>query len=243
MNCAPKVAASSTKRTPGKSKTVPMKFLAALILLPALGQAATVFDGYEAYYETLPNRLFRDKGTELQTYSLEGDDVARHEWHGMAAGRQQRIDVRDGQLKINGRVLSPKRVRAFPDEVVSNSDLGLGTTVYFSTGWVCVENTPASASGTAVRHKVVYLIKQSGKQQQGWKLPSLFASCTAIRIQKGQVQFDKVTYRYLDGQDEPQGVMFKGYAIQGNKFVATGGERTSTFLEAGNVYKFSIESN
>jgi hypothetical protein len=57
------------------------------------------------------------------------------------------------------------------------------------------------------------------------------------------VQFDKVTYRYLDGQDEPQGVMFKGYAIQGNKFVATGGERTSTFLEAGNVYKFSIESN
>ena len=220
MNCTPKVAASSTKRTPGRSKTVPMKFLAALVLVPALGQAATVFDGHEAYYETLPNRLFR-----------------------VAAGRQQRIDVRDGQLKINGRVLSPKLVRAFRDEVVSNSDLGLGTTVYFSTGWVCVENTPASASGTAVRHKVVYLIKQSGKQQQGWKLPSLFASCTAIRIQKSQVQFDKVTYRYLDGQDEPQGVMFKGYAIQGNKFVALGSLRSSTFVEAGNVYKFSVEPN
>lgn len=218
-----------------------MKLLIALVLAPALSQAATLFDGYEAYYETLPNRLFQDKGKELQPYGLEGDDVARHEWHGMAGGRQQRVEVRDGQLKINGRVWGPKRVKAFPDEVVSNSDLGLGTTVYFSRGWVCVENTPASASGTAVRHKVVYLINPSGKQQQGWKLPSLFASCTAIRIQKGQVKFDKATYRYLDGQDEPQGVMFKGYAIQGNKFVALGSLRSSTFVEAGNVYKFSIE--
>lgn len=217
-----------------------MRILTALVFVPVMGHAATLFDGYEAYYESLPNRLFQDKGKALQPYSLAGDDLVRHEWQGKAAGRQQSIKLHEGQLTINGRLLKDQDIRVFPDEVVSNTDLGARTSVYFSHSWLCVENTPASASGTAVRHKNVYLIKQADRRLQGWKLPTLFASCTAIRAQNKMITFDKVTYRYLDGQDEPQGADFKEFAIRGTAFVATGVARSSTFVEAGNVYKFFV---
>lgn len=217
-----------------------MKLLTALVFVPVMSHAATLFDGYEAYYASLPNQLFHDKGKALQPYSLASDDLVRHQWQGNAAGRKQRIELHDGQLTINGRLLKTKDITVFPDEVVSNTDLGAGTSVYFSPGWLCAENTPASASGTAVRHKSVYLIKQTGRRLQGWKLPSLFASCAAIRTQNKTITFYKVTYRYLDGQDEPQGADFKEFAIRGDTFVATGGAQSSTFVETGNVYKFFV---
>lgn len=217
-----------------------MKRLAALFFLPALTQAATVFDDYETHYASLPNRVFQGQGIKLQPYGLEGDEVTRYGWRGVAAGRRQTVEVRDGQLKVNGRVLPRRIVKAFPDEVVSDSDLDHGTTAFFSKGWICVENTPSSSSGMAVRHKAVYLIRQAGKKQAAWKLPSLFASCTGIRRQDALVYFDKAEYRYLDGQDEPQGLVFKENFIRGNEFVATGGVRSTTFVEAGNVYKFFV---
>lgn len=220
-----------------------MKFLAVLLFAPVIGQAATVFDGYEAYYATLPNRLFEGQGIELQPYSVEGDDRVRFGWQGSVNGRQKKIEVRNGVLKVNGRTLNRQRVKAFPDEIASESDLGIGTTAYFSAGWTCVENTPTSASGSAVRHKAVYLIKQTGRTQQAWKLPSLFASCTAIRFQYNLVTFDKVTYRYSDGQDEAQGIEFTEYRIKGNKFIATPNKRSVSFVDPGNVYKFSIKQD
>lgn len=220
-----------------------MKLLAVLLFAPVISQAATVFDGYEAYYATLPHRLFEGQGLELQPYSLEGDDRIRFGWQGTVNGRQKKIEVRDGLLRINGRTLNRQRVKAFSDEIPSDSDLGLGTTAYFAVGWTCVENTPTSASGSAVRHKAVYLIKQTGRTQQVWKLPSLFASCTAIRVQNNLVSFDKVSYRYSDGHDEPQGVEFTEYCIKGNMFIATPNKRSATFVDPGNVYKFSIQQD
>lgn len=106
-----------------------MKCLMAIFVTPVLVQAATVFDGYETYYESFPNRAFQGRGIQLQPYSLEGEDVMRYGWSGMAAGRQQKIEVCEGQLKINGRVLSTKLVKAFRDEVAHESDLGHGTTL------------------------------------------------------------------------------------------------------------------
>ncbi len=218
-----------------------MKYLAALFLAPVLSQAATIFDGYEAYYASLPNRIFQSPGVKLEPYSVQGDDTSRFGWHGMAAGRQQRVEVRDGQLKLNGRSLPLKLVKTFPDEVASNMDLDRGTIAYFAQNWTCVENTPSSASGTAVRHHAVYLIKHQGRRQETWKLPSLFASCAGIRLQNGLVHFDKAEYRYEDGQDEPQGVVFNEYLIRGSNFVATGDSQLATFVEPGNVYKFSVK--
>jgi hypothetical protein len=94
-----------------------MKYLAALFLAPVLSQATTIFDGYEAYYASLPNRIFQSPGIKLEPYSVLGDDTTRFGWHGMAAGRQQKVEVRDGQLKLNGRPLALQLVKTFPDEV------------------------------------------------------------------------------------------------------------------------------
>lgn len=217
-----------------------MKLPAALLFLPALASAGTVLDGYEAYYATLSGLLFQGKGVELQPYSVQGDEAVRYGWSGVAAGHQHKVEIRDGVLEVDGRVLKPKSVNAFPDEVVSDGDLGNGATAYFASGWACVDSTPASASGTAVRHKAVYLVRLTKTKPPVWKLPSLFAACAGIRLQAGQIRFDKVEYRYQDGQDDPVGVLFKEYAIQGNKFVPSSSSRSATFVEPGNVYKFSI---
>lgn len=110
-------------------KGPPMKLLTALMLTPISGQAATVFDGYEAYYATLPNRLFEGEGT--------------------VSGPQKMIEVREGMLRINGRTLNRNRIKAFANEIASDSDLGLGTTAYFAAEWTCAENTPTAGVETS----------------------------------------------------------------------------------------------
>ena len=218
-----------------------MRILAALLLVPTLAAAGTVFDGYAAYYATLPGQLFRGQPIELQPYSVQGDEGVRLGGSGTAIGRRHKVEIRDGVLAIDGYVLKPRSVKAFPDEAVSDGDLGIGATAYFASAWACVENTPRSASGTAVRHKAVYLVRLTNKKPQAWKLPSLFAACRGIREQAGQIRFDKVEYRYADGQDFPQGVSFREYAIQGGRFVPSDSVRTATFVERDNVYRFVID--
>lgn len=222
-----------------------MATLGAVLLLPALSAcAAKVFDGYEAYYRTLPNRLFPGHGHALTSASLEGDDAERYEWHGRAAGRQQKAVIREGQLSLNGQVLRPRLAKVFPGEFVGETDLGFGTTAYFAPGgWSCFENTPSSASGSAVRHKVVYLIKQSRQHQKAWLLPSLFASCQAIRWHNEMVLFSKATYRSQPGSDESPGIVFDDYVIRGHEFAAIGTHQRTQFIEPVNVYKFRLLPN
>lgn len=218
-----------------------MKRFSPLLLVPTLASAGTVFEGYEAYYATLAGQLFREKPIELQLYSVQGDLGVRLGWSGTAVGRSHKVEIRDGVLAIDGYVAKRQSVKAFPDEVVSDSDLGIGSTAYFSSAWACVENTPRSASGTAVRHKAVYLIRLTNTKPRAWKLPSLFAACRGVREEAGQIRFDKVDYRYTDGQDFPQGVSFREYAIQGDRFVSTESVRTSIFVDHDNVYRFVID--
>lgn len=217
-----------------------MKRFAPLLLVPTLASAGTVFEGYEAYYATLPGQLFTEKPIELQPYRVQGDQGGRLGWSGTAAGRSHKVEIRDGVLAIDGYVAKRRSVKAFSDEAVSDGDLGIGSTAYFSSAWACVENTPRSASGTAVRHKAVYLVRLTNTKPRAWKLPSLFAACRGVREQAGQIRFDKVEYRYPDGQDFPHGVSFREYAIQGGKFVPTDSVRTATFVEPDNVYRFAF---
>ncbi len=220
-----------------------MKYLFALLVAPALAQAAITFDGYEAFYASLPDTLFHGDGIQLQPYAMEGDDEMRYGWQGMAAGRRQTLEVRDGSLTINGRALKRSRIQPFPGEAVGETDLGMGTVAYFSPNWICVENTPTSASGSAVRHRVVYLIKRGTKGHEAWKLPSLFAHCTSIRVKGKEVLVQQVSYRYVDGKDESTGVIFSEFALRKAGFIPTGVKRSVTFVEPGNVYKFTLDDD
>jgi len=212
-----------------------------LLALPSLLHAATVYDGYEAYYASMPNLLFRSRGVELQPYSVEGDESIRLGWSGAAAGKRLRLEIREGRLSLNGRTLRPRHTTVFPGEVMSETDLGMGATALVSGPWLCVENTPLSASGTAVRHRAVYLIRHDRKPYQAWKLPSLFATCAAVRRLDQAVYVDQATYRYPDGAEQPQGITFAEYRIQQGRFVATGVARAIAFVEPGNVYRFTAD--
>jgi len=220
-----------------------MKHIPLLLMVPATVLAGTVFNGYETYYATLPDRLFHDKGVELQPYSEVGDADLRYGWSGTVGGRKHSVRINNGVLSIDRRALLSTTIVAFPDEVVNGGDLGLGSIAYFSPGWACVENTQMSASGTAVRHKAVYLFRLTKGKPGAWKLPSLFASCTGIRAKDGRITFDKIEYRYQLGKDDPVGISLNEYAIASGKFIPSQRSRSATFNEPGNVYKFSIDEN
>ena len=53
---------------------------------------------------------------------------------------------------------------------------------------------------------------------------------------------DQATYRYPEGAKHPQGVTFAEYRIQQGRFVATGVSRAITFVEPGNVYRFTADT-
>ncbi|MCB5194996.1 hypothetical protein [Deefgea salmonis] len=211
------------------------------ICLPLVVQAEDVFHGYEAYYSTLPARLFLGERHDLQLDSItESNDLA-YAWQGSEAGAQHSATLRGGRIKVDGKFLKNRSVKAFPGEVVDAGDLGRGSSVFFAKGWACLEGVAPSASGTAVRHKSVYLIQLDKQHPKAWKLASLFASCSNIRKNMDAITFDKAEYLYQEGSDTPTGIAFTEYAIQGNGFVQVGNERKASFVEAGNVYKFSLK--
>lgn len=220
-----------------------MKLFGALLFLPALASAGTVFDGYEAYYVSLPGQLFHGKSIDLQPYSLRGEKGVRFGWSGIVENHRHVIEIRNGVLTVNGHVLNRKSVNAFPGEAVNDGDLGYGSAAYFAPGWVCVENVPQSSSGTAVRHKAVYLVQLTNPKPRAWKLPSLFQACRGIRQQASRTMFDKVEYRYQAKQDDPTGVLFKEYIIQGNALISSDRSRSASFTETGNVYRFSMDQS
>jgi hypothetical protein len=216
--------------------------LSFLFLLPTLSAASEVFDGYETYYATLPGQLFKSEGQELEQYFFEGEDEAtRLGWSGTAAGRQHTVALHNSVITIDKRTLKPATIHMFPGESFGETDLGRGTTIYFANGWACLENTPATASGTAVRHQQVYLIKLAKTKPSAWKLPTLFAACAGIRLHENLIEFDQIKYRYRADEDLPSGVVLTTYAIRNDKFAPTGHNRSASFVEPDNVYKFRLD--
>ena len=85
-----------------------MKKLIFLLLLPTLAWAANerVFDGYEEYYSTLPDRLFQEEGEELELFLLseEGDGKEKfverfYRWEGTYAGQEHKVEINDDMEK------------------------------------------------------------------------------------------------------------------------------------------------
>lgn len=212
------------------------------LFIPVMACAGPVFEGYDAYYSTLPAPLFKSsERVLLQPYSVRPENDVKLTWEGKISGVRRKLTVDKGTIRLNQRLFKIKASRAFPGETLDVSDLGIGTEAFISGDRVCLENTPASASGSAVRHRAVYLIWDDS-QPTILKLPSLFASCLGIRQINGRPAFDKIEYRYVDNQDQPNGVTFTEYILRGDLFVATGHTVIGKFLEAENVYRFSLDS-
>lgn len=211
------------------------------LFLPFLASAGDIYEGYDAYYDSWPERLFFAQGFDLKAYSIRGSKDIHIGWSGIIQGHRRKIEIHNGVLIIDGYVAKSRSISTFLGETLNEDEFGIGSTAFFAPEWVCVENTPMSASGTAVRHKAVYLMHLSSKKIQTWKLPSLFAACGGIRKKGPHVVFERVEYRYQPNQDDPVGVVFREYTIKGSSFFSLGRNRFATFIEPGNVYKFSID--
>jgi hypothetical protein len=228
------------------------------LLLPSASLAVTVFDGYEEYYSTLPDRLFQEEGEELGLLLLSEEVDGKekfvekfYRWEGTYAGQEHKVEINDDMesddepgsrvLKIDGKTVEAGSIKIFPGEELNYSALTFpGTLVYFSKDWACVENQ--SHEHVASRTNYVYLINLNGdKKPQAYLLPTLFASCTAIQMLKGQVLFSKAGYRHRKGDESPFGVTFKEYAIVKGKFIPTKRIRNVTFTQPRNVYEFTVD--
>lgn len=218
--------------------------LAYLFLLASFANAGNTYDGYESYYGTLSGTIFKSADKhELEAFSTPSNENIKYSWSGKIEGQQRHISVSNGLIRIDGRPLKMPQARVFAGEMASIEDLGRSTDVYLSKNYTCLESVSPSASGTVARHTSVYLINQKTKPAVFLKLPSLFASCTGIRINpQGLITFDKVEYQYEKGEDYPSGVKFTEYTNYQQQFQKSNKEVIGKFIEPSNVYKFTIEN-
>ncbi|AMC35238.1 hypothetical protein [Janthinobacterium sp. B9-8] len=218
--------------------------LASLLLLASFANAGNTYDGYENYYSTLSGTIFKSADKhELEAFSTPPNENIKYSWSGKIEGQQRHVSISNGLISIDGKYLKTAKARAFPNETTSREDLGRNTDVYLSKDYTCFESVSPSASGTAIRHTSVYLINHKEKPVVFLKLPSLFASCTGIRITPQElITFNKIEYQYEKGEDYPSGVKFTEYTTNKRQFYKSKKEAIGKFIEPDNVYKFTIES-
>ncbi|MES2296119.1 MAG: hypothetical protein V4582_03715, partial [Pseudomonadota bacterium] len=126
----------------------------------------------------------------------------------------------------------------------ANDDLGRHSVAYETSALSCVEGQASSSSGSAARHSSVYFIDaRSPRHVRLFKLPSLFAACSAIRIDAhGNVLFYQARYEYDEGEI-PIGVVLTEFRIRDGSYEPTGHTTTTRFLDAENVWRFTIQSS
>ena len=213
---------------------------AALLAFAATGCASAqlVFDDVEAYYAVQPNMLFREADRRPPRVGFDAGQRRRLEWSADGSGRRHRVVAEPLLLRVDGRSLRQSDARRFGTELPG--ELGESAGLYVNDRFLCIDGVARSASGTAVRHRMVYFVVDPfGKQARLFQLPSLFGSCTGLRMGgDGRVRFDEIGYRWAQGQDAPEGLTFREWVIDGGGFVGQSVRMRATFVEPGNVYRF-----
>lgn len=189
----------------------------ALLLACQLACAQTVYDDYDAYYQTRQG-IFQNAAA----LRIEGTRNAIVYW------QNQRIEL--------------KGAKPFPREFTVNDDLGSDAVSFESFPYACIEGQSSSSSGTAVRHTSVYLLDaKGGGKVRAYKLPSLFASCSEVRLDReGRPLFFDARYLYAEGSENAIGTTLREYVISDGEFVPTGHSVTTRFVEPENVWKFQV---
>ncbi|MBB3197168.1 hypothetical protein [Roseateles terrae] len=233
--------------------------LAVLSLIPALASAselptpasaapqaaasessttARVYDGYDAFFLTLPSRLFDE--ADKRPHKVVGmNEPAGDFWTWTSAGKAHVLEMREADALVDGRRLRAARATRFPGEFTAPA-LGSTARVYANDIAVCIEGVPGSASGTSVRHIQVSLILQPySPKARRYELAGLFAGCLSLtRVPEG-IGFLRGAYRWPEGAPSPLGVTMEQWRLQGATFVRTSQTWSMTFTEPDNVYRFT----
>lgn len=202
------------------------------------GDVPHIYDGYEAFYATLPNPLFTADDARTRNPTGLGEPAGDF-WKWTARGKAHVLSLIGADALIDGRRLPAAHAQRFDGEGRAPA-LGRSATVYANDEAVCIEGVSGSASGTAVRHVRVTLITQPyGPAAKRFELPSLFASCLALTRIDGGIGFYRVRYRWQKTAPAPEGVTFEAFALKGDAFLPLQQVVTATFVEPDNVYRFT----
>ena len=222
--------------------------LAIAAAAPALAAAADgqpPFDGYDAYWQTLPRPLFTtaDERKLDDPQSLDGQaflawGAVPPDGHAFAP-RQHRVEILGPDLTVDRRALPFARAQVFPGEVAA--ELGADARLFVGARDVCVQGTAPSASGTAQRHVHVVLVTDAfTRKARRHDLPSLFGSCLALRKDEGgDLRFPEGRYHTPDGAPASDGVDFQQWLLRDGRFVRTTGQWKVRFPDPENVYRFN----
>lgn len=209
------------------------------------GQAAeeashTVFDGYDAFYLTLPDRIF---GLEhMQTYTDRGPAQRVGDfWTWRLKGRAHVLELRGADVRIDGRHHAAASAVRFLDDGPAPA-LGRSARVFANDEAVCIEGVPSSASGSGVRyHSVTLVLRPYRRDAQRIELPGLFASClTLTRKAGGAIGLLRGSFRWDPETALPHGIDFQQHMLKDGKLTRRDQARSITFVEPGNVYRFVV---
>jgi len=205
--------------------------------------AETIYDGYDSFYKTYTNTIFKEPVFNFEWRRNNDNDLSF--WKGNIDKKQYKVKISNGYISLNKYRLYLNKAIVFPNEQVDNSEL-VGDKLYISGHYACIEAVYSSASGKAARHNSIYLIdvnQLKQKKKSFYLLPSLFGSCSGIRLlENKKIAFDKISYINDSSNDLPIGVTFDEYYIDEGKFVQTQQSKIAYFPNPENVYQFELKT-
>lgn len=205
-----------------------------------------VYEGYDAFWKTLPNPVFSvaDEKPLDDPQSFEGQ--AFRAWGAIApdggrpAAGAHRVEILGTQVTIDHHAFPFVRANAFPGEEAAEP--GADARLFVGAHDVCVQGTAPSSSGTAQRHVHVVLVTDAfTRRARRHDLPSLFGSCLALTHDaRGGLRFLEGVYHTPAGAQESDGVVFKVWRLGEGRFVKTNDALQVRFPDPGNVYRLSV---
>jgi hypothetical protein len=215
-----------------------------LIILIYTGLAAeTIYDGYDSFYKTYSNTIFKEAAQNFEWRKNNDNDLSF--WKGTIDKKYYEVKISNGHIVLNKYRLDVNKAIVFPNEQVDTSEL-VGDKLYISANYACIEAVNPAANGQWARHKSIYLInfdQLKQKKQSLYLLPSLFGSCSGIRLlENKKIAFDKISYINDSSNDLPIGVTFNEYYIDEDKFVQTQQSKIAHFPNPENVYRFELKT-
>ena len=213
--------------------------------LPAFADDALVHDGYDAFWKTLPDPVFRASDEKPLDAPQSFADRAFRAWgptpaDGKLAVGQHRVEILGPDLTIDHRAFKFARAKVFAGEVATEP--GVDARLFVGARDVCVQGTAPSASGTAQRHVHVALVTGAfTRRARRYDLPSLFGSCLALtRDAQGGVRFPEGAYHAVDGAAVNDGVDLRIWRLRGGAFSRIAQVLELRFPDPGNVYRFRV---
>ncbi len=209
--------------------------------VPTVCFASQTYTSFDSFFLEQSCRMFLPSSKlEAMHFSKCESCSVTTQWQTTSTATKTRIRLENGVISINNKMLKLRNATSFPGEITNEDDLGIDTELFHAGSNFCLHATPLSASGSAIRHKSVYLItsKPSAKL---YKLPSLFSSCHNVGTQDSRPTFLHIQYRYETENDLPVGTTLTEYKILNSKFTSTGRTIQSRFVDPENVYRFIVD--